>query len=131
MDIFRASFIQLQVNNKFCYSSKTLTRLTRKFQEFIWEPIQNEAFEGLKKLCTTPVLTYKKLKLPFIFTTDVSKEAIAAILSQVQDAVQRPIAYPSRQLNTAEQTTRTQKPNCFPSYEQSTNCVVTCMERSS
>ena len=42
-------------------------------------------------------------ELPFILTTDASKVAIAAILSQVQDGKERPIAYASRQLNTAEQ----------------------------
>jgi len=49
------------------------------------------------------VLAYPNFKLPFILTTDASKVAIAAILSQVQDGVERPIAYASRQLNTAEQ----------------------------
>jgi len=42
-------------------------------------------------------------ELPFILTTDASKVAIAAILSQVQDGKERPIAYASRQLSTAEQ----------------------------
>jgi len=49
------------------------------------------------------VLAYSNFKLPFILTTDASKVAIAAILSQVQDGVERPVAYASRQLNTAEQ----------------------------
>jgi hypothetical protein len=49
------------------------------------------------------VLAYANFKLPFILTTDASKVAIAAILSQVQDGVERPIAYASRQLNSAEQ----------------------------
>ena len=64
---------------------------------------QQEAFESLKeKLCTTPVLGYPNFKLPFILTTDGSKTAIGAILSQIQDGVERPLAYASRQLNTAE-----------------------------
>jgi len=40
---------------------------------------------------------------PFILTTDASKVAVAAILSQVQDVVIRPIAYARRQMNKAEQ----------------------------
>jgi len=64
---------------------------------------QQEAFENLKsRLYSTSVLAYPNFKLPFILTTDASKVAIAAILSQVQDGVERPIAYASRQFNTAE-----------------------------
>ena len=55
------------------------------------------------KLCTTPVLAYPNFELPFILTTDASKIAIAAILSQVQNGVERPIAYASRQMNKVEQ----------------------------
>jgi len=70
----------------------------------IWGPCQKEAFEGLKdKLYTTPVLAYPNFELPFILTTDASKLAVAAVLSQVQDGVDRPIAYASRQMNRAEQ----------------------------
>jgi hypothetical protein len=36
-------------------------------------------------------------------TTDASKVAVAAILSQVQNGLERPVAYASRQLNKAEQ----------------------------
>ena len=38
----------------------------------------------------------------FVLTTDASKTAITAILSQVQDGVERPISFVSRQLNPAE-----------------------------
>jgi len=55
------------------------------------------------KLCTTLVLAYPNFELPFILTTDASKIAIAAILSQVQNGVERPIAYASRQMNKVEQ----------------------------
>jgi len=55
------------------------------------------------RLYTTLILAYPNFELPFILTTDASKMAIAAILSQVQDGKERPIAYASRQLNTAEQ----------------------------
>ena len=49
------------------------------------------------------MLAYANLKLPFILTTDASKVEIDAILSHVQDGVERPLAYASRQLNTAEE----------------------------
>jgi hypothetical protein len=55
------------------------------------------------KLCTTPVLAYPNFDLPFILNTDVSKVAVAALLSQEQDRIDRPIAYASRQMNKADQ----------------------------
>jgi hypothetical protein len=54
-------------------------------------------------LCSEQVLAYPDFNSQFILTTDASKVAIAAILSQVQDGVERPISYASRQMNRAEQ----------------------------
>jgi len=48
------------------------------------------------------VFAYPNFNLPFILTTDASKLAVAAVLSQVQDGGERPIAYASRQVNTVE-----------------------------
>jgi hypothetical protein len=77
-----------------------IAKLTRKVQEFLWGPRQQEAFESLKeKLYTTPVLSYPNFTLHFILTTDGSKTAIGAILSQVQYAEERPLAYASRHMN--------------------------------
>ena len=42
--------------------------------------------------------------MPFILTTDASKTALGAILSQFQNGDERPIAYASRQTNKAEQS---------------------------
>ena len=80
-----------------------MTSLNRKDQNITWGPSQQEAFEYLnEKLCTTPVLAYPDFSQPFILTTDASNVAVATILSQVQDGVERPIAYASRQMNKAE-----------------------------
>jgi len=90
---------------KFAEIAKPLTLLTRKDQKFTWGPSQQEAFEELKnRLCTTPVLAYPNFELPFILTTDASKMADAAILSQVQDGAERVITYASHQMNIADQT---------------------------
>ena len=87
----------------FAEISKPLTQLTRKNQEFLWGADQQKAFETMKdRLRKTPVLAYPNFDSPFILTTDASKTAVAAILSQVQDGIERPIGYASRQLNTAE-----------------------------
>jgi len=88
---------------KFSESAKPLTKLTRKGQEFNWGPSQHEAVDDLKaRLCTTPVLAYPNFDLPFILTTDALKVAVSAILSQVQNGLERPVAYASRQLNKPE-----------------------------
>jgi hypothetical protein len=97
-----ASFYRRSVPN-FAEIAKPLSQLTRKGQEFSWGPRQQEDFESLKeKLCITSVLGYPNFKLPFILTTDGSKTAIGAILSQIQDGVERPLAYDIRQINKAE-----------------------------
>jgi hypothetical protein len=98
-----ASFYRRLVPD-FAEIAKPLTALTRKDQAFAWGPSEQKAFEELKnRLCTTPVLAYPNFELPFILTTDASKVAVAAILSQVQDGLERPVAYASRQLNRSEQ----------------------------
>ena len=98
-----ASFYRRLVPS-FAEIAKPLTMLTRKNQEFSWGQTQQVAFDTLKqKLSTTPVLAFPNFGLPFILTTDASKVAIAAVLSQVQGGVERPIAFASRQKNTPEQ----------------------------
>ena len=91
-----ASFYRRLVPN-FAEVAKSLIILTRKNQEFIWGVSQQQAFPSLKnKLCKTPVLAYPNFKLPFILTTDASNIAVAAILSRVQNGVERPISFSSR-----------------------------------
>jgi len=78
---------------KFAEIAKPLISLTRNDQPFTWGPSKQETFRKLKKkLCTTPVLTFPDFSLPFILTTDASKTALGAILSQVQNDEERPIA---------------------------------------
>jgi len=98
-----ALFYRRLVSN-FAEIAKPLTALTRKDRQFTWGPQQQQAFQSMKdRLCTTPVMAYPNFELSFILTTDASKVAIGAILSQVQDGKERSISYASRQFNTAEQ----------------------------
>ena len=84
--------------------AKPLTELTKNDRPFLWGPSQQKALQSMKdKLCITPVLAYPNFELPFILTIDAPKIAVAAILSQEQNGVQRPIPYASRQMNKAEQ----------------------------
>jgi hypothetical protein len=50
---------------------------------------------------TSPSIS--RFQVAFILTTDASKVAVAAVLSQVQDGVERPVAFASGQMNRAEQ----------------------------
>jgi hypothetical protein len=89
----------------FASIAKPLTVLTKKDQPFNWGQDQQKAFKGLKdKLCTTPILAYPNFDLPLILTTDASKTAVTGILSQVQNGVEKPTAFSSRQMNKAERS---------------------------
>jgi hypothetical protein len=97
-----ASFYRMLVPN-FAELAKPLTTLTRKNQEFqLWFQTPRGILTLKEKLCN-PFLAYPDFKLPFILTTDASKTVVIAILCQVQNGQERPIAYISRQLNSAEQ----------------------------
>jgi hypothetical protein len=101
--IVLASFYHRLVPN-FAEMAKPPTALIRKNQQFTWGPSQQKAFDNLKrKLGTAPVLAYPNFSLSFILTTDTPKVAVADVLSQVQDGVERPIEFASRQKNKPEQ----------------------------
>jgi hypothetical protein len=58
---------------------------------------QITAFQALKDaLCSSDVLAYPDFTTPFTLTTDASRVAVAAVLSQVQNGVDRPISYANR-----------------------------------
>ena len=68
-----------------------------------WGPEQQEAFEGLQRLCTeVPILAYADFKSPFILHTDTSSDGLGAVLYQNQDNQRRVIAYASRSLCPSE-----------------------------
>ena len=105
-----ASFYRRLIQD-FAAVAKPLTELAKKDRQFIWGQSQQTSFDSIKdKLCTSPVLGYPNFDLPFILNTDVSKVAVAAILSQIQNGVERPIAYASRQMNKAEQSYSASEP---------------------
>jgi hypothetical protein len=89
---------------KFALIAKPLTELFRKDVPTRWIERQQYAFNDLKSvLYSDQVLAYTNFKDNFILTTDASKFAEAAILSQVQNGVERPVSYASRHMNKAEQ----------------------------
>jgi hypothetical protein len=54
------------------------------------------------KLSNTPALAFPDFRVPFILTTDASTVGLGAVLSQVQEGIDRPILFASRQFNKAE-----------------------------
>ena len=65
-------------------------------KEFLWGPEQERAFAALKAaLLTPPLLSIPTADDPFILDTDASDGAVAAELIQVQDGVEKVIAYGS------------------------------------
>jgi hypothetical protein len=78
-----ACFYRRLVRN-FAQHPKPLTELLRKDAKVKWEQRQQPAFDKLKEaLCSDQVLAYPDISSPIILTTDASKYAVAAILSQV------------------------------------------------
>ena len=77
---------------------------TSKKQNTIkWDPEGQEAFNKLKKLCTTtPILAYAEFGKPFKLHTDASVLGLGAVLYQVQDGVEKVISYASRSLTKSE-----------------------------
>ena len=81
--------------------SKPLSLLTHKNHEFQWTDEQQKSFERLKKEMTSDklMLHFPDFTKEFALNTDASSYAIGAVLSQDE----RPIAFASRTLNSAEQ----------------------------
>ena len=83
--------------------AKPLTKLTEKEQEFKWGVEQEDAWRELKsRLIHAPVLAYPDPTVEFILDTDASAYGIGAVISQVQDDVEKVIAYGSRTLTKEE-----------------------------
>ena len=88
---------------QFAKIAAPLTNLTRKNTPFTWSLREGEAFQNLKDvLLHAPVLQLADPERKFFVTTDASDFAIGAVLSQVWDDGEHPIAYESRKLNAAE-----------------------------
>jgi len=81
-----------------------LTALGSPTARFVWSPEAQESFEALKQaLSSAPVLRTFDPRRRAVLTTDASGLAVAAILTQPDDAGhQHPVAYESRKLTAAE-----------------------------
>ena len=77
---------------------------------FIWPEEADSAFARLKELFTsTPVLSYPNETDAFILDTDASNDSIGAVLSQVRDGREVPIAFASNSLSKTQRNYCTTK----------------------
>ncbi len=88
----------------FAERTAPMSQLTRKNVPFDWSPDCQVAFDYLNStISSDPVLRLPHYEIPFVLTTDWSKLAIGAILSQLDPVTSfdHPIAFASRLLNSA------------------------------
>jgi transposase InsO family protein len=94
-----------------------LTRLLKRDFQWCWGGEQQAAFEQVKLMLTSrPVLAIFDPTLPTELHTDASSSAVAAILLQIHDGVQRVVAYFSKQTTVDQRQ--------YHSYELETMAVV-------
>ena len=83
--------------------AQPLYKLTEAKTEFVWTGQCQQAFDGLKRLLTSArVLAYLTREGKFVLHTDASDHGIGAVFSQLQDGVERPIAFASQTLSKSE-----------------------------
>ncbi|GFW74863.1 retrovirus-related Pol polyprotein from transposon 17.6 [Trichonephila clavipes] len=87
----------------FCYLAEPLQSLLKSGVEFHWGPEEVEAFHSLKKALTSdPVLGMYDERASTEIHADASGYGIGAVLVQIQNNVEKVIAYASRTLTKAE-----------------------------
>jgi len=80
-----------------------LHALSEKNRRFSWTEECQTAFETLKQALTSPpVLSMPNQDDKFVLDCDASQCAIGAVLSQIQDGVEKPVAYASKKLSKSE-----------------------------
>lgn len=82
-----------------------LYNLLRAGVKYEWSDGCEEAFARVKRaLSTSEVLVHYSLELPLVLTADASATGIGAVISHITPDGERPIAYASRTLNSAERS---------------------------
>ncbi|GFU81375.1 retrovirus-related Pol polyprotein from transposon opus [Trichonephila clavipes] len=98
----------------FCYLAEPLQSLLKSGVEFHWGPEEVEAFNSLKKALTSdPVLGMYDERASTEIHTDASGYGIGAVLVQIQNNVEKVIAYASRTLTKAEKNYSTTERKCL------------------
>ena len=83
--------------------AEPLCKLLHKDEPWVWCQEQTEAFVALKqKIASQPILAHFDPNLPTYVTPDASNHAIGAVLSQIDEQTERPVAFASRTLSMTE-----------------------------
>ena len=83
--------------------ARPLHKITEKNQKFVWTESCQQSFEELKSaLITAPVLAYPSRYDLFILDTDASNVGMGAVLSQIQNGVEKVICYFSKTFSKSE-----------------------------
>ena len=84
--------------------TEPLVSLTGKDVPFVWRPACSTAFTGLRDaLVRVPILSFPTEDGDYILDTDASNFGLGGVLSQIQDNVERVIAYCNRALRPSQQ----------------------------
>ncbi|MCP4978636.1 MAG: hypothetical protein GY931_21015, partial [Maribacter sp.] len=101
--------------------TEPLLKRTRKNAQFSWDKECQIGFDELKKRIVSPeVLIPFNPNNPTFLTTDASDVGLGAVLSQDCDGTDRPIAFASKTLSSAERN--------YPAPERETLECVWAME---
>ena len=87
----------------FAEVANLLYALTSNAVKFTWSEVHEEAFQLLKmRLLQAPILSFPNFSYPFVIDTAASETALGAVLSQVIEGEERPMAFESRVLTKTE-----------------------------
>ena len=87
----------------YSYHVRPLVELTKKTAKFEWTKEQEEAFNFIKfALLAPPILGHPQPEGEYILDTDACDVSIGAVLSQIQNGEEIPLAFGSKALGKAE-----------------------------
>jgi hypothetical protein len=80
-----------------------IRKLTRENTKMVWSEKCQKEFDDIKKeLISDNIMAFPDWNKKFILATDASKHGLGAVLSQIIEGRERPIAYASRGCTEAE-----------------------------